>query len=119
MSEDDKKDGELKIIFAPGVLEFLETELTPEEMIDFKAQLDELASSTSTGADFTDSSIGIAAVDLEELEREDPEVYAALMAQMDLMGLPTDGGSFGMIEIDPFDKAMSVAMRAPGPKTLQ
>ncbi|RWZ87201.1 MAG: hypothetical protein EO766_11765 [Hydrotalea sp. AMD] len=72
MSEENKKP---KIIFAPGVLEQLEAENTPEE-------LQELFDSLSAG--FADGSIfdKSTPVDLEELEQSDPELFTHLMEQM-------------------------------------
>jgi hypothetical protein len=63
----------LKIEFAPGVLEQLEKDMSPEELQEFmnmiKAKIDD--------GSFLDES---EPVDLDVLEEEDPEAYEKIMA---------------------------------------
>ncbi len=66
----------LRVTFAPGALESLENEMTPEEL---QAFMDELQQKIESGSLFEDST----EVDLTELERTDPEIYAALMLQLE------------------------------------
>ena len=71
MSENKK----IRFAFAPGVLEQLEADNTPEELQEL---LDELAAKVSDGSIFEDSN----PVNLEELEQTDPELFTHLMSQM-------------------------------------
>lgn len=83
MSENKK----VRFAFAPGVLEQLEADNTPEELQEL---FDELAAKVSDGTIFEEAN----PVNLEELEQSDPELFAHLMSQMqkiqdDDISLPT------------------------------
>lgn len=69
-------DKKLKLTFAPGVLEQLESEMGPEELQTF---LNELKEMTESGDLVTQSS----PVDMEQLRREDPQTYEQLVKQLD------------------------------------
>lgn len=72
-SNNDKK---LRIKFAPGVLESLEKELSPEELQDF---MDQLKAGVEDGS-YLENSVP---VDFEELKRDNPEEYQKLMEQLE------------------------------------
>lgn len=71
---------QLKIVFAPGCLEAMEQEMSPEElqqlMDEFKQKLDD-------GSLFEESE----PVDFEQLKTEDPELYALLMERLEEVDL--------------------------------
>ena len=66
----------LKVTFAPGVLEQLEQDLTPD---DLQELMDELSKSIEDGSFFDESRM----VDLNELIESDPELYQELMDSLD------------------------------------
>lgn len=65
-----------KITFAPGVLEQLESENTPEELQKF---LDELQAMAEDGSILECSQV----VNMDELKVEDPELYEVLAKQLE------------------------------------
>lgn len=73
MTEDKKP---LTVKFAPGVLEQLEKDLSPEEMQAFMNELSEMA---ATG----DMTANSQEVDMQALKEEDPELYEILSKQLD------------------------------------
>lgn len=84
----------MKIMIAPGAMDHL----TEEEQ---KEVMEAITKAISDGSIFTDSK----PVDFDQLEQEDPELYAALMTNIESM--PVEGeGMFEMIVKDPVDKAM-------------
>lgn len=95
MTEKDDKP-QFKLKFAPGVLEGLEQEMSQEELQEF---MDALKEAVDTGAIFEAQP-----VDLEQLERDEPEVYQALIAQLDLMGV--EGDTVSSIVIPTSDRVL-------------
>ena len=77
---DGKEEEPLRVEFAPGVLEMLEATMTPGELQEFMNGLKEAIDS---GQIFEEST----PVNFEELERDEPEVYEALIAAMNELGL--------------------------------
>lgn len=67
---------EIRIEFAPGVLEQLEREMTPAELQTF---MNEIKEQIASGAFFTEAE----EVDMDELEEEDPEAYASIVAALE------------------------------------
>lgn len=72
----DETDKTPKIQFAPGVLEELEEDMTPEELQEF---MNELKMMVEDGSFFDKSE----AVDLDELKTTDPELYEILVEQLE------------------------------------
>jgi hypothetical protein len=72
--KDDKKD--LKIEFAPGCLEQLEDEMSPEDLQEF---MDKIKSAIEDGSFFADA----VEINMDELEETDPELYETLMSVSD------------------------------------
>ena len=68
-NKDDDK--EFKVEFAPGCLEQLEAELSPEELQEF---MDKIASAIADGSFFADA----VEVNMDELAEQDPELYEKL-----------------------------------------
>lgn len=62
-----------KIVFAPGVLEQMEKEFTPEEMQQALDEIAKLAADPNLGKP----------VDLTELMRDDPNTYFELMSKLE------------------------------------
>ena len=78
---DGNDDGKpLRVEFAPGVLEMLEATMTPTELQEF---MDGFKAMIDSGRIFEEST----PVNFEELERDDPEAYEALIAAMSSLGL--------------------------------
>jgi len=73
MKNDDEKPMKIEFEFAPGTLEALEAEMSPEEL---QAFFDDLKAKVEDGTFFTESE----QVDLEALREENPEAYERLMA---------------------------------------
>jgi hypothetical protein len=65
----------MKIEFAPGVLEQLEQDMSPEELQEF---MNELKTRIEDGSFLAEAE----PVDLEALEETDPEEFAQLMAAL-------------------------------------
>lgn len=78
MTNSDK----IKIAFAPGVLEQLEAENTPEELQEL---FDQLKSQIEDGSFLENAE----AVDLDELELNSPELYAELHEKLTELENPT------------------------------
>jgi hypothetical protein len=76
MSEENQK---LKMVFAPGVLEQLEAENTPEEL---QTLFDSLAESVDNGTLLNDST----PIDMNELFESDPDLYYILQDQLNKIG---------------------------------
>lgn len=72
---DDKK---MKILFAPGALEALEDELSPEEL---QQLMDEMKAKIEDGSFFDDSE----SIDLDELREQDPDLYDLLMERLETL----------------------------------
>lgn len=66
----DTKD--LKIEFAPGVLEQLEADMNPQELQEF---MDMLKAKIADGSFFDEAT----EVDMELLEEEEPDVYGSIV----------------------------------------
>lgn len=62
----------LKVVFAPGVLEQMEKDFTAEELQEVLDEVGRLAQNPENGTP----------VDMEELMREDPHLYAQLIEQL-------------------------------------
>lgn len=72
MSNEIPKDlKDLKVEFAPGVLEQLEGEMSLEDLQEF---MDEIKSRIQDGSFFDESTL----VDMDALREEDPELYKKL-----------------------------------------
>ena len=71
--DDDKK---MKVLFAPGALESLEDELSPEEL---QGLLDELKARIEDGTFLSESE----PLDLDELRESDPDLYDLLMERLE------------------------------------
>jgi hypothetical protein len=69
-----------KVVIAPGAFDDVHEE-------DQKDLMDAINAAIADGSFFTDSK----PVDLEELEREEPEVYAKFVAQVEAMPIESDG----------------------------
>ena len=67
---------DLKIEFAPGVLEQMEADLTPEELQEF---MDMLKGKIEDGSFFEEAT----EVDMDLLEEEDPDAYTKIVDAMD------------------------------------
>jgi hypothetical protein len=67
--KDDKKDIEVK--FAPGCLEQLESEMSPE---DLQELMNKISEAIADGSFFTDA----VEVNMDELADQDPELYETL-----------------------------------------
>lgn len=66
----------LKVVFAPGALESLEDEMSPEEL---QLVLDEIKAKLEDGTLFEEST----PVDFERMKTEDPELYKTLMERLE------------------------------------
>ena len=75
----DKKD--LKIEFAPGVLEQMEADLTPEELQDF---MNMLKAKIEDGSFFEEAT----EVDMEMLEEADPDTFNKIVDAIDGVDTP-------------------------------
>ena len=73
MSEEQKP---VKIVFAPGCLEQLEHDMSPE---DLQELMNDIGTALADGSLFSKS----AEVNLDELQESDPELYAKLMDRME------------------------------------
>lgn len=62
-----------KVVFAPGVLEQMEKDFTPEEMQQALDEIAKLAANPEQGKP----------VDLTELMHDDPNLYFQLMSQLE------------------------------------
>lgn len=69
-------DKPLKIKFAPGVLEQLEEQLSPEDLQEFMDELKQLADSGELETRSTP-------VDMLQLQREDPELHQELQKKFE------------------------------------
>lgn len=69
MSDDEKKD--YKVQFAPGCLDTLENELSPQELQEFMDKISEMVKDGS----FFENSVPI---NMDTLEEEDPDLYKIL-----------------------------------------
>jgi hypothetical protein len=67
---------EMRIEFAPGVLEQLEAEMTPQELQNF---MDDIKEKITSGAFFSEAE----EVDMAALEEDEPDVYAQITAAID------------------------------------
>jgi hypothetical protein len=67
---------EMRIEFAPGVLEQMEQDMTPAEMQEF---MDMLKAKIEDGSLFEEST----PVDMEELAEDDPEAYEQMVQAME------------------------------------
>lgn len=65
-----------EITFAPGVLEHLENTMSPDELQNFMNQLGDMLKDGSFLSEAT-------LVDMDELEKTDPEMYAAVVKSLD------------------------------------
>ena len=68
----------VKLIFAPGTLEALEEELTPE---DLQAFMDNIKAKMDDGTLGDDCTL----VDMDELQDSDPDTYNQLLSQIAMM----------------------------------
>ena len=75
-------DKPIRIVFAPGCLEQLEQEMSHEEL---QKLMDDMQAALEDGTLFDQST----EVDLNELERTDPEVYKALIERLESVDTTT------------------------------
>jgi hypothetical protein len=68
----------IKVLFAPGTLEALEEELSPEDLQEFMDNLKAKMDDGSLGDDAT-------LIDMDELQKSDPETYNHILAQIAMM----------------------------------
>lgn len=76
-------DKKMKVLFAPGTLEMLEDELSPEELQEL---MDVLKRKIEDGTFLSESK----SVDLEELRDTDPEMYDILIERLEALGEESD-----------------------------
>lgn len=71
MSDDPKQ---FKVVFAPGSLEQMEAEMSPQEMQEIMDAIHEMIANGFEGS---------TPVDMDALERDDPEAYATLVERLE------------------------------------
>lgn len=76
---DNNNKNKITVTFAPGVLEDLEAQMSPEELQKF---LDALTELQETGEIEKLYEAGDT-VDMQKLEKEDPELYKTITTQLD------------------------------------
>lgn len=75
----DNNKNKITVKFAPGVIEDLQEQMTPEELQQF---MDAIAELQETG-DFEQVFDGGEQVDMQKLEKEDPELFKTLQEQLE------------------------------------
>lgn len=75
----DNNDNKITVKFAPGVIEQMEAEMSPEELQEF---MDAIAKLTETGQMNEVFDRG-EPVDMEKIRKEDPELFETLSNQLE------------------------------------